>query len=378
MIFYIGNNCPANSLVEVEPNLFLDQGWRYKGTAWYKGYSTDCVLEDNIDAILDGYQPAGKWCVIQDKKIYHPVLRGFPLYSRNDEQTNLKLEGFDVVIYHNNEPMGYNDHITVEQAAAEIGDILIENTKNFFKYNNVSEMTLVYSAGLDTTTCWAILEQVNPNFNLSIHLPTENDTTTLLFLGTEKEYHTDVMDMLSESYWGYTHQCFYKEPNWSIGGYYAETYTYRDILALKGILNYLNKSIDDIVKENDYYFHYLKRPHFIEFLSTDPLDLPDEDSFKRYLWKTIWYDHQMWHYDNNLVFSPFADVRIAEIALKLSVEDIVRMCVNGDLQRLIVNRFKPEILSLLSDYKNELRIWGNFRVNFNESMLHPDTKLIYR
>lgn len=381
MIFYIGNNCPVNSLTEVEPRLFLDKGWTKHGDAWYKGYSTECVLADNIDSILDGYKPSGKWCVIENEVVYYPVLRGFPLNVRGDEQTNLKLDGFEAIVYPyypENNPPDYSETLSLEEASTLIGDILIENVQNFYKYNNVEEMTLVFSAGLDTLTCWVIQEQVQPKFTVSVYLPNKNDTTLPLFNGTEREYHTDVMDLLGEAYWAYKHQSYYKEPNWSICGYYAETYTYRDRFALKAILNYTNMTIDELVKETDYYYHFVKRPNAVEYLTSDPMTFESEKAFKDFLWTTIWFDHQMWHLDNNLIFNPFVDVRIPEIALRLSTEDLIRICVNGDIQQNIVKRFRPDLLCLLSDYKNEKDLWKNFKTNFKESMLHPDTKLIYR
>ena len=64
MFFFIGDNLPLTSLEKVENRLYLDKGWSNTDGIWYKGYSTDCKLADNLDNILQGYQPAGKWCVI--------------------------------------------------------------------------------------------------------------------------------------------------------------------------------------------------------------------------------------------------------------------------------------------------------------------------
>lgn len=381
MIFYIGNESPATGLKQVLPRLFLDDGWSNKGNIYFKGYSTECVLADSIDDILSGYQPAGKWCVIHEEKVYHPLLRGFPLFSRNDEQTNLKLAGFETVIYSKIEDPVLGERITIEEASHRIGDILVENTFNFYKYNKPENMTVYLSAGLDTLTCWAIQEQVSHDYDISVHLPTPQDTTLHLFVGTEREYHTDVMDILAESYWGYGHPSYYKKTNWVNSGFYAETYTYRDIVALSAYVKYLGLNcITELTKESDYYHHYLKRPALIEAskIYVDSKEFPDEASLRKYLWDSIWYDHQMWHLDNNMFFCPFADVRIPDIALQLSIEDIIKISVNGDIQRNIVERFKPGALSILSDYKNEGKVWANFRKNFDESMVHPDTRLIYR
>ena len=55
MFFYIGEECPIDGLIKVEPNLYLDKGWNHKSGIWYKGYSTECVLEDSVYDIGNGF-----------------------------------------------------------------------------------------------------------------------------------------------------------------------------------------------------------------------------------------------------------------------------------------------------------------------------------
>jgi hypothetical protein len=377
MFFYIGDDCPITTLTQVEPKLFLDQGWNQKSGIWYKGYSTECVLEDSIYDIVNGYQPAGKYCVICNGEVYYPVLRGFPLYSLGSNKTNLQLSGYDSVIYPSISPES-GSVLTLREVSTMIGDILVENTENFYRFNDPINMTALFSAGLDTLTAWAIIDHVTKNYTLSIHVPQAREFTLLQQLGTEREYQTDLIDKVSADYWGYHHACFYKKENWNITGYYAEVYTYRDGEAINAIANYYGKRIDELATEKDYLYWFLKRPNIVEKYRDSMLEFSNDAELKRFLWSTIWYDHQMWHLDNNLMFSPFADIRIPELVNRMSVEDITHNCITGQIQRNIVERFRPDLLSLLSDYKNEKNIWKNFNANFDESMIHPDTKLIYR
>jgi len=379
MFFYIGDKCPIKSMKQVEPRLFLDEGWSYLHGVWYKGYSTECVLSESLVKILEGYQPAGKWCVIHNSKIHHPVLRGFPIYSKDNQYTNMKLEGVDLTPYNELEFPVLQEQLTLEQASDMIGDILVENTKNLYKYNNPYNMTALFSAGLDSLTAWVILDQVTKDYTLSVYLPNKEDTASLqTFNGTRRDYSSDLIDKASQDYWGYYHACFSEKNNWTVTGYYAEVYTYRDGEAINAIANYHGKRIDELATEQEYLYWFLKRPKIVEKYKDSKLEFADDISLKRFLWSTIWYDHQMWHLDNNMMFSPFADVRITEIVNRMSVSDIVRNSVTGQIQRNIINKFRPDLLCLLSDYKNAIDIWKNFRANFNESMLHPNTKLIYR
>lgn len=377
MFFYIGDDCPIKSMKQVEPRLFLDDGWNQKSDIWYKGYSTDCVLADVLDFIVGGYQPSGKWCAIHKDQIYHPVLRGFPVYELDCNKTNLKLEGYDIKIYPSIQPTEDNT-LSLDEVSYEICKILVENTENFYKYNVVHDMTVLFSAGLDTLTSWAILDKITKNYTLSIHVPTNQDRTLLERQGTQREYGSDLIDKVSEDYWGYYHACFYKETNWNITGYYAEVYTYRDGVAINALANHQGKKIYELANEEDYLYWFLKRPNIVETYKDSLMKFDSDKDLKTYLWSTIWYDHQMWHLDNNLFFCPFADIRIPNLMNRLSIEDITKNCVSGQIQKNIVGMLRPDLLPLLSDYKNEKDIWKNFRANFNEAMVHPDTKLIYR
>jgi len=376
MFFYIGDTCPIK-LNQVEPKLFLDDGWNHHHGVWYKGYSTDCILKESLPDIIDGYQPAGKWCVIHSGKIYHPILRGFPVYESGSNKTNLQLPDYNPAAYPSVLPK-FGDILSLDEVSTMIGDILIENTENFYSLNSPVNMTALFSAGLDTLTAWTIVDQITKNYTLSIHVPQVGETTLLQCLGTEREYQSELIDKVSADYWGYHHACFYKKENWNITGYYAEVYTYRDGEAINAIANYHGKRIDNLANETDYLYWFLKRPKIVNKYKDSMLGFSDDDELKKFLWSTIWYDHQMWHLDNNLMFSPFADIRIPELVNRMSVEDITKNCVSGEIQRNIVKRFRPDLYTLLSDYKNEKNIWKNFKANFDESMIHSNTKIIYR
>lgn len=377
MFFYIGDNCPIK-LIQVESKLFLDEGWSYQYGVWYKGYSTECVLKTSLSDIIGGYQPAGKWCAIHNGKIYHPKLRGFPVYSQGSTLTNIKFDNFDWEIYNCLPAPDETTQLSLDEASTLIGDVLLENVENFYRYNSPSNMTALVSAGLDTCTAWAIIDSFTKDFEVSIYLPTENDIGIQQYLGTRRNYSSDLMDKVSEDCWGYHHACFYKEHNWNITGYYAEVYTYRDGEAINALANYQDKRIDELANEDDYLYWFLKRPNIVEKYKDSMLKFDNDQELKQFLWETIWYDHQMWHLDNNMMFSPFADLRIPSIVHRMSIEDITKNSVTGLIQRKIIERFKPELLSILSDYKNEKNIYGNFRANFNESFVDPKTKLIYR
>ena len=378
MFFFIGDTPPLESLEKVDDRLYLDKGWGNQGSIWYKGYSTECKLSDSLQSILQGYQPAGKWCVIHNQKVYHPKLRGFPFYRLNDSQTNLRLPTYNYVASELKHIIT-NNVLSLKEATSIIGDILLENTQNFFKFNNIEKMNVLYSGGLDTLTSWAVLDSVIKNYTLDAYVPKEADKGLPLHhtLGRIREYTSDLIEKISKDHWGYDISSCYTNTNWYLTGYYAEVIQFRDAEAITALANYKNKYINEIAKPHEYLYWFLKRPILDKYKKT-MLTFTDDEDLKKYLYNTIFVDYQMWHFDNNLTFTPFFDIRITDTMMKLSIDDITTNAMNGTIQKDVVKRFNPQLLSILSDYKNEKDIFGNFRKNFSSIKLDDNVKVNLR
>lgn len=372
MNFFIGDHIPLTGFTQVAPRLFLDQGWTNVGDIWYKGYSTDCVLSEHIDDIIAGYKPAGNWCVIQNEQIFHPVLRGFPMNRFENNLTTVTVSGCEPVAYDTPpRPNISDDILTVEEVSYQIGNVLLENIENFYRYNDPKNVNLYVSSGLDTITCWSVLDHVTTDYDLRIYFSGENKFTP--------EYTHGIMQSLMKTRWGPNQVTYKKEHSWTITGFFAETYTYRDIAAATGYMKFLGKqSLNELVTPDDYYYGFLDRPKFMNIYNRlkDGIDVSTPDKLRDYLWTTIWYENQIWHLDNNMFFSPFADLRIPEIALRLSIEDLLKFSVNGTIQRHIIERFAPDKLNLVSKYKNTGDVWKNFHKNFKRSMIGEKTNFI--
>jgi hypothetical protein len=377
MFFYIGDVSPIKSLSNVANRLFLDKGWQQKDNVWYKGYSTECILEERLYDIIDGYQPNGKWCVIHNESVYHPILRGFPLYSKNNNLTNLAVDGFDTV-YYNKPDVPINSTVTLDEASKIIGDILLENVVNFYKFNDVDRLNILTSCGLDTTTVWAVTDFYTKNYTLTAYVPKKNDTTLPKILGRVREYDSDLIDFASTKHWGYNISSIFSNVNWYLTGYYGGTVHFRDAEAINALANYQDKKVYELAKEHEYLFWFLKRPKVMAQYNESIKKYHNQESLKDFLYSTIFYDHQMWHLDNNMIFSPFFDIRIPHTMLRLSIEDITANCTTGVIQRNIINRFNPQLLLLVSDYKNEKDVWANFKKNWTKIKLDPMTKIIIR
>jgi hypothetical protein len=379
MFFYIGNDNPFQALTQIEPNLYLDKGWSSKESIWYKGYSTDCKISEKLEDILQGYQPEGKWCVIHNNYVYHSKFRGFPLYQLDNQITNIQLDGYTFVPC-KLVPPNVDTTINLDEASIIIGDILLENTKNFFKYNDIgTSFNVLFSGGLDTLSSWAVLDNVTKNYVLEAYVPDLNKKYNFVhdILGRIREYESDLMDKVSNDHWGYGISSFYTNTNWYLTGFYAEVIQFRDAEAIHALANYKGKYIDELAEPTDYLYWFLKRPSLDKY-KKEMLHFDDDQSLKRYLYDTVFVDYQMWHFDNNMTFSPFFDIRIADTMMKLSINDITKNSLTGITQRKIVERFNSQLLLILAEFKNERGPFNNFRKNFELIQLDPKVKINLR
>jgi len=374
MFFYIGQDCPIKSADKVADKLFLDKGWNCQNVNavnyWYKGYSTDCVLSEHITEIVGGYKPNGKYAVISERgDIYHPLLRGFPVYTDKENiKTNIPLDNL-VDDYYDTCKIKRTSTISLEEASIQINEVLKDNVVNFFRYNKIDKLNVLFSAGIDTLTVWSIVDSLGYDYDLHIHTPKPGN-----HFGVKQEYQSDLIDLCRKKFWGYTMTSCYTKENWYITGFYSERIQLREVTQGHAIANYVGKKLHEIPTRKDYLYYFLQRPN--RKINKEPT-LTNEQDLLDHCNQSVYYDHQMWHIDNNYHFSPFYDIRITNIVNQLSLDDIVSNALNAIIQKNIIKYNRPEFLQLLSDYKNTGNIWANYKKNFSKITLRENiNKLI--
>lgn len=367
MFFYLGKNCPVKSLSQVAGNVFLDQGWRTQThnniKFWFKGYSTDCVLEENLFQIFQGYRPNGKYAVITEHgKLFYAKLRPFPVYASKDKRikSNIPLPNLIPEIYQTDKFLKKTS-ISLEEASQQINDILVENVKNFFKFNKIDKINVLFSAGIDTLTVWSIVDNLGYDYNLHINTPKPNNNFRVT-----QEYESDLIDLCRQNFWGYKMTSCFEIENWYITGFYSERMQLREVSQGHTIANYLGVELHQVPKRQDYLYAFLQRP--TNKINNQPT-LGTEQEVLDWCNDSVYYDHQMWHIDNNYHFSPFCDLRITDIINQLSFNDIISNSLNALIQKNIIQYNRPDFLCLLPKYKNEGDIWGNYKKNFKTIQL---------
>jgi hypothetical protein len=372
MFFYIGKSPPLSALFQVDHDIYLDKGWEFSILndikIWYKGYSTDCTIKDSLSQILDGYLPNGKWCVItkykDSIKLLYPTHIGFPLYQTDKCLTNLYDKEYNflgtTLAMPNDSPS-----ITMDEAIIQIENILLDNIEKFYQYNKIQTINLLFSAGLDTLTVWALLDFLNIEYNLDVYIPKKDDRTLSQVVNASSDYGSELITFVRKNYWGYEISRIFESHNWNITGFYAERHQLRAVDNIVLLSNFMGKSIFDMVSPDDYLYKFIYRPDiYKKIINQDEQKFASETELKKCLYRSIYSDNQMWHIDNTFHFSPFFDRRITDIVYRMSLDDMILNFRSGYIQRKIIERTRPDFLSLVSRYKNCGQQFENFNKNW--------------
>lgn len=329
MFFYIGNEC--NLLEQVESGLFLDKGWTNNNSIWYKGYSTECNLSENLDRIVNGYKPKGIWCVIANHKIYQPELCNFS----HDGTTNLYNTSTNIV------PVDFVSSINTMDTVVDIVlSILTNNCQGYAKYNT-DILNIWCTGGLDSVLLLAICEKANIPYNLYAH---KSHTAYHV------EYETTLTKHVKNEFPNYQFMSLFTDRTVLGTGYDGDSYLCRHPAQINVLANCLGKTVHDVVKPEHYITSYLKRPMFSD-MNNISWQINEEDAKSRILHGiTQWLS--VWHLDNTISFTPYRDMDLIKIVLTLPIEELLNASLDGIIQKKAIEKCNIDFLSLVDKQKN--------------------------
>lgn len=370
MFFFLGDSCDI--LTKVSDNIFLDKGWDYTKINdkefWYKGYSLDCVLQDSLNDIVQGYKPRGIWLLITKQgvniDIYYPSYRGHDILSLNDNLTNLPLEGYHKVSM-SDVVLSDLPNQSFDVVSKNVFDILCENVNNFVLYNKIEQpINIACTGGVDSTSTLAVLEKTQTPYNIYLSgWKIHNTQLPSFVVGSKNNNQSTVVDYVRKYHYGYRLTNPSLTKTITACGFWGDDVTSRksnDIVYLAGVLGV---DFQTLIQPNDYISPYIKR------------DKPNIDSMsgitfeyaKSKILERLLNSPQIWHIDNDMFFCPYHDIRILEQVLTLSPNELINNARNVTIQKRVIEHCDPNILLLLDERKNnpqyELK---NFIENFNK------------
>lgn len=356
----------------------LDQGWTetcdsYGNKLFYKGYADDYDIKEILENISNQEEPlyTGNFCVIKcfDKGITVKAdrYRSFPLwYSKKEGLTNLyalswkiwadsyamiTLDSELVESKFNLIPDFETSYLSFDQVVDHVDCLLKKKIKNFIKFNSLPLKSFL-TGGIDTGLLYSYLHK----------LKIPNELVTYTHMDFDYFYMKNHVTLMK--FWGYSQIHHWKEHCVILTGAPGDEFTVRSPYTVNMMLKYYDSEIPKLLSEHIYHNSLHK-----EYFRKEEYDQIWEeqknlkfDSLKHVICQClnlIVNDHQHWHLGNTITWTPLKDIEFFITIARLCPADLKDHIMNSTVQKELIKRNFPELLSCLSTNKNS----GNYMEN---------------
>ena len=340
---------------ELLPGLWLshDDGWHQFPHVVAKGYANDRTL---LEAAYSSAR--GNYCAFVRRAdqvtIQHDQDRGFPLWASDTCITNLEPSG---------EPVWADCTITVDASMtitrewrtqtlthtglsdADIVDQvharLLATFDSFLRHNTLP-IKMFVTGGVDTTLAWAYLDHFTRDYEIV-------DYEYIKFTPFWKRNRESL-----RRFWGYTQIHLWDEPCVMISGAMGDENFLRGPNTAEMMLRAHGTSLEQELTPADYHYK-----HFRKYIDAG-LDVGTVDrdiaKVREKVMQINSNDHQHWHLDNTLHFTPFKDSRLLSLILHSSRDQLIAQARDATINRRLIERLDPLKLAKISAFKNDLAL----------------------
>lgn len=358
-----------------------DSGWKEylngSKNIIYKGYTLE--KQDSIQTIKELTEDptprhSGNFCaVIYDSKTKQIVLthnqdRTFPLAIEGDSISNLYSTRTEIIpansflildtetsniekkyfFSHNHD---FTEQLEYNQALQKVDDILSNSFENFL-VNNKKPIKIFLSGGIDTLLCYSYLKRFTKKFEI---LDYEYKKFTHFY---QHNYEPFV-----RNYWAYNQfHTWGENPTVLISGASGDECFMRGPHTVSIWMKYLEIDMIKLLQENQnvYHYHYfMKNENLNYFKKTYAHDDDLQNNFKNKAWvfnyilNILRNDHQHWHFDDTIFFTPLCNLHITKIILNLSKSDAINQALDAQFTKDLIASNDPKDLDLLTAQKNK-------------------------
>jgi len=350
--------------------LNLDSGWNIFNIGgkklYFKGYiSEKQPLEIIINDIIKDPTPRFKGnfflIICDDKKIIltNDKNRGTPVYYCKDNKviTNLSIkEGiwannfceldydFNITIKNFNPYNIIDKKLSYEQSIEKIYNI-IANEFDIFLTNNKSPIKIFLSGGIDTLTLYSFLKKFTKNFEIVDY---EYKKWTHFY---KNNWHNYI-----KKYWAYNQiHTWGEEPTTLITGACGDEYMLRGPATIKYLIDYYDIDFISLLKKNKdcYHYDYFMKEKNIDIFKQEKKVFTHKKDMISYILNILINDHQHWHLDNTICFTPFKNIELPNIIINLEKDILIEQMLDAKITKDLILKNNPDDLQLLSKYKNK-------------------------
>ena len=371
------NNYTVDSFV-----VSVDNGWSSVtidgGIVLFKGYvDTRFSLQDMVNEFVADPTPrySGNFCFLIIKNnsitITHDTNRSFPVVVyKNGLVTNLyqdtlevddniwsdcyiKITNTDIKKKYFDCFLHTNQSLTEQEGIRYIIDLLNSKAEQLSK--NVTEKVKVFlSGGVDTTLVYSLLKANLSSEQYSI-VPGEVFEFTEFTL---KNY--DVLTK-NPNCWGYTQMHHWKVPTVYATGAMGDEIFLRGPTTAGLWAAWHNINLIDKFESLDYSYHkkYFLRDKNKKTILNDwnnrhkiQQQIKTKEDLVQQIKNNIANDHQHWHLENTITWTPLKDIRILDTILSLPDDVVLDQILYGSLDKKIINGIYNGMDKIVCTHKN--------------------------
>ena len=353
------NNFPKHYKLPNGLMLNADDGWQVynaKKHIIFKGYANNFASHHLVEQLIDQQDPCvkGNFCAfVSDAyttKLMHDTNRSFPLWI--DDNTITNLNPLDQQIwadclltidqnfaidkqwykpYHKN-----TQQLTDDQIINQVHETIQETYEQFLTHNT-KPIKIFLSGGLDTITSWAYLDKFTKNYEIV-------DYEYMKYTNFYKRNCSSVRE-----HWGYKQIHLWDHDCVLVTGGNGDENFLRGPNTLGMALKHHGLTFKDILEPNDYHYWYLSKKDITDSINAWYNDCDDVEDW--ILNRNI-NDHQHWHIDQTITFTPFKDISILACILTASKNLLVAQAKHGEINRQLIKKLDADKITKISTQKN--------------------------
>jgi len=350
-----------------------DLGWQrieYKNhVIFFKGYILDRLKnEEFYESIIKDPTPKfnGNFFSIivgETITITNDNCRGSPLqYRQNEKITNLEQNHTPVwadkyLTVNNDLSVKENqfspytvsyENVDYDSALDQVDKILCDSFETFLLKNN-KPLKVFLSGGIDTLTMYSYIKKFTKNFEIVDY---EYKKFTHFYV---KNWNKKI-----KNFWGYTQiHSWGNMPSVLLTGGCGDEFFLRGPAMLSVLAEHHQIDALALLEKNRQCYHYdylslEKNNHY--FKNKKTFDTSYRKNVVDHILNNLINDHQHWHIDETVCFTPFKNISIPNIVLNLPKQNIIEQMLDAQFNKDLIMKNNPDDLKFLSTYKNSIAL----------------------
>lgn len=355
--------------------LNTDAGWEKielneEHYAFVKGYNLESKNWNQIinELITDPTpQHKGNFCIVlgdsEYTKICHCIDRGFPLFKQESSISNIyqhsqRINVDNIAVMNSSSSVIIKQDFKTDYSVIEysfndglekLHNIFCETTEKFLLQNK-RPLKVFLTGGIDTLTCYSYIKKFTNNFEL---IDYEYKKFTYFY---RMNWHERL-----RKFWGYQNCHSWGDESVSLAtGGCGDEYSLRGPYTANILLRHWNIDVNDFFKNRPGSYHewyFLKDKNqetYIEQANNKLLNLATKSlkTTHKFIINNLANDHQHWHLDNTIFYTPFKNLEIPKTILGMPKEDVLNQISDAQINKSLISLNDSADLKLLCPSKN--------------------------